>query len=248
MSLPDVVWLNTSTSLQCFAQPLLARLSHQVTLAQWNYQQDPDKGCSFDEAIFQLHQYISTLKQPVHLIGHSTAGLLGLFYTRRYPDNVKSLTLLAVGNNPAVDWQSHYYAHRPLMNRQKLLNAMVYNLFGYQDKQTLQDLITILEQDLESSLSPNSLFRQMNVLPGGVSVPLMIYGGQNDLIVELEALQGWQPWLKAEDRLLTCSEGRHFFHFFQASQVGEQILKFWNNFSQPNLTKDPSLCNVIPKI
>lgn len=227
MSSPDGVWLNTSPSLQCFAHPLLSHLSCQMTVTQWNYQQHQDLACSFDAAIHQLHQYINSLDKPVHLIGHSTSGLLGFLYTRLYPDTVKSLTLLAVGSDAAVDWQAHYYIHRPYLNREKLFKTMVYNLFGYQDQQTLQDLVTLLEQDLECSLSPHSLFKQMSIQPGHLPVPLMIYGSKDDPIVDADALQGWQTWLKAEDCLLTCPEGRHFFHFFQASQVGDQILNFW---------------------
>lgn len=253
MSSPQIVWLNTSSSLQCFAQPLLAHLSHQFTVAQWNYQQNPDEGCSFDDAIFQLHQYLVSLGQPVHLIGHSTAGLLGLLYARRYPTNVKSLILLAVGSDAAVDWQAHYYSHRPLLSREKILTAMVYNLFGYQNQQCLQSLMSLLEKDLESSLSPHSLFQQLSVPPSSVPVPLMIYGSKDDIIVEFDALKKWQPWLKAGDCLFACAEGRHFFHFFQAPLVGEQILNFWNNLHSTDsslvhrLTKNFYSYQVAPK-
>lgn len=254
MTSPHIVWLNTSPSLQCFAQPLLAHLSHQVTVIQWNYQQNQDKGCSFDDAIFQLHQYLESLEQPVHLIGHSTAGLLGLLYARRYPTNVKSLILLAVGSDAAVDWQAHYYTHRPLLNRQKILTAMVYNLFGYQDQQSLQDLMILLEKDLECSLSPHSLFQQLSVPASSVPVPLMIFGTKDDIIVEFDALQKWQPWLKAGDCLFVCAEGRHFFHFFQAPLIGEQILNFWHNLYSTSipliksrLTKNFYAYQVAPK-
>lgn len=252
MSSPDVVWLNTSPSLQCFAGPLLTHLSEQVTVAQWNYQQAQDEPCSFNNAISQLHQHLKSLEQPVHIIGHSTAGLLGLLYARCHPTTVRSLTLLAVGSDAAVDWQAHYYTHRSFLSRQKILTAMVYNLFGYQDKQSLQNLVDLLEQDLDCSLSPHSLFRQLSVPPGNVPVPLMIYGSHDDRIVELDALQRWQPWLKVGDRLCTCSEGRHFFHFFQAPVVGGQILDFWDDLQGKSafvstsnyLTGD---CRVAPK-
>ncbi|MHC5733019.1 MAG: alpha/beta fold hydrolase, partial [Nostoc sp.] len=78
----------------------------------------------------------------MHLIGHSTGGLLGLLYTRRYPEKVKSLTLLAVGADAALDWQAHYYTHRPFLSRQKILTTMVYNLFGYQNEDTVKRLVS----------------------------------------------------------------------------------------------------------
>lgn len=178
-----------------------------------------------------LHEHLSTLPHPVHLIGHSTAGLLGLLYARQYPDQVKSLTLLAVGVDIAVDWQFHYYTHRSRLSQDKLLQAMVYNLFGYQDQQSLDCLINLLEQDLGCSLSPHSLFRLLRLLPCEVPVPMMVCGSQDDIVVDTQALQGWRPFLKQSDRLWSCLEGGHFFHFFQAPLLAEQVLDFWHKNS-----------------
>lgn len=229
MSTPSVVWLNTSLSMRCFAQPLLDRLSQQITVAQWNYHQDWDKECSLEKAMLQLHSYLNGLHHPVHLIGHGTSGLLGLLYTRQYPNTVQSLTLLAVGIDIAVDWQFHYYLHRAQLSREKLLTAMVYHLFGYQDRQSLDGLANLLEQDLECSLSPHSLFRRLRLLPCEVPVPLMVCGSQDDLIVDSDNLRGWQPFLKESDCLWSCQEGRHFFHFSQATLLAEQVFNFWNS-------------------
>ncbi|MBD6619643.1 alpha/beta hydrolase [Komarekiella sp. 'clone 1'] len=225
--LPDVLWLNTSPSLQYFAQPLLCYLSSQVTMQEWKYRQSQDEVSSLDAAVVLLHDYLKTCNRPVHLIGHSTAGLLGLLYSRRYPETVKSLTLLAVGVDAAVDWQAHYYTHRQFLSRQKLLTDMVYNLFGYQDTCTLKSLTHLLEQDLDCSLSPHSLFETVSMTPNRVSVPLMVCGSLNDIVVKPDALQGWRSHLKEGDRLWSCLEGWHFFHFFQYQLVAEQLLDFW---------------------
>ena len=242
--LPDVLWLNTSPSLQCFNQPLLCYLSHQVTIAQWEYCQSQDEASSLDVAVFLLHDYLSSCNRPIHLIGHSTGGLLGLLYARRYPETVKSLTLLAVGADAAVDWQAHYYAHRCNLSRQATLKAMAYNLFGYHNERTIEALVKLLEQDLDCSLSPHSLFQKLSLPPGGAPVPLMVCGSKEDIVVDPEALRGWEPWLKSGDYLWSYLEGKHFFHFFQPHQVVEKIINFWRSpreligFQSEALTKN----------
>lgn len=225
--LPDVVWLNTSPSLQSFDRPLLQSLSKQGAIAQWEYSQSQDEASSLHVAVHLLHDYLKSCPHPVHLVGHSTGGLVGLLYSRRYPETVKSLTLLAVGVDAGVDWQAHYYTHRQVLSRKKTLTAMVYNLFGYHNECTIKRLIGLLEQDLNCSLSPHSLFQKLSVPQGEVPVPLMVCGSCDDIVVESAALQGWQPWLKEGDRLWMCPEGRHFFHFFHPLLVGDAILNFW---------------------
>ncbi|CAA9400285.1 hypothetical protein AVDCRST_MAG94-5870 [uncultured Leptolyngbya sp.] len=230
-NLPDALWLNTSPSLRCFAQPLLRYLSHHTTIAQWDYCQSQDEASSLEAAILLLHDYLKFRKQPIHLMGHSTGGLLGLLYARRYPEKVKSLSLFAVGVDAALDWQAHYYVHRPFIDRQRLLTVMVYNLFGYRDALTIKRLEDVLEQDLDCSLSPHSLLQQQSMLPEAVPVPLLVCGSTDDLIIEPCALQAWQPWLKAGDRLWECPEGRHFFHYFQAQPLAKEVLNFWQSLS-----------------
>ena len=235
MPMPDVLWLSTSPSFQCFSGPLLRYLSRQATMREWEYCQSQDEASSLDVAVLLLHDYLQSCNQPVHLIGHSTAGLLGLLYARRYPETVQSLTLLAVGVDAAVDWQAHYYVHCPYLSRQETLTAFAYNLFGYHNECTIKKLVSVLERDLACSLSPNSLFQRWSVPVGGVPVPLMVCGSWDDIIVEPNDLQGWRSHLKSSDCLWSCLEGKHFFHFFQPTLVGEQILNFWKSVRRTKL-------------
>lgn len=228
-SLPDALWLNVSSALQEFNRPLLKHLSQRISIAQWEYSQTPDEPLSLEIALGLLHDYLQHHDRPVHLIGHSTSGLLGLLYARRYPEKVRSLTLLSVGVHPAVDWQAHYYAQleRLPCSRETLLTQMVYNLFGHQSRPIIREILRILEGDLSSSLSPHTLYQRVSFFPGGVTVPLLVCGSQDDMIIDSNLLQGWQPWLKESDRIWQCSKGRHFFHYFHSQQVGEQITNFW---------------------
>lgn len=229
----EVLWLSANPSFTRFEKPLTRYLAKQITIAQWEYLQNQDEPTSLQVALTLLHDYLKSHHQPIHLIGHSTGGLLGLLYARKYPEQVKSLTLLAVGVNSNVDWQAHYYSLLQLLNcsRTIVLTQMVYNLFGHQNRYNTKKLIQILEQDLKTSPSPHSLFRRIGSIPGGVKVPLMVCGSHNDVIIDPMALQGWRKWLKEGDMLWEFPQGNHFFHYFHPQLVGRQVIKFWNSLS-----------------
>ncbi|MGK7918654.1 MAG: alpha/beta fold hydrolase [Trichodesmium sp.] len=231
--IPDVLWLSTSPSLQVFNQRVIRYLSRKVLIAEWDYLQTPDDPCTLDIAVTLLHDYLKSINKPIHLIGHSTSGLVGLIYARKYPERVKSLTLLSVGFHPTVDWQAHYYVHRHLLpcSREIMLANMVKSLFGEQDRKTTQNLVRILERDLDLSPSPHSLLKRQSMLPRKVPVPLMVCGSNDDIIVDPNLIQGWQAFLKPEDRIWECPEGRYFFHHFSPLNVAEALLEFWQENS-----------------
>ncbi|AOX00051.1 hypothetical protein BJP34_11810 [Moorena producens PAL-8-15-08-1] len=234
-TLPDILWLNVSPSFLRFDQPLIRYLSKQKRVGQWEYRQNQDEPTSLDIALTLLHDYLKTSDHPIHLVGHSTAGLVGLLYSRKYPEKVQSLTLLSVGVNPAVDWQAHYYVQFQLLpcTRQVLLTQMVKSIFGHQNHQITKGLVTILEQDLAYSPSPHSLYKRVTVPPKALQVPLMVCGCKDDIIVDSNALQGWKSWLKECDRLWEYPEGGHFCHYFHPQRVGRQIVRFWESLSSP---------------
>jgi pimeloyl-ACP methyl ester carboxylesterase len=236
---PDIVWINANPKFKRFEQPILRQISQQVSIAQparsaiahWEYIQHQDEPSSLDIALMLLHDYLKLSYHPIHIIGHGTGGLLGLLYARKFPEKVKSLTLLGVGVHPAVDWQIHYYALREILpcSREIILAQMVQKLFGHQNKHNVKGLVEILEEDLNTSPSPHSLYKRISVTPGGVTMPLMVCGSNDDTIVDRNALNGWQNWFKKGDRLWECPQGYHFFHYFYPQKVARQIIKFWQS-------------------
>lgn len=238
----NVLWLNASPSLKGLDKPLLQYLSKYVVVARWEYFQTKDEACSLDAAVALLYDFLKSHDRPVHLAGHGMSGAIALLFARRYPQKVRSLSLLAVASQSANTWQAHYYQQRllfPLSREQVLVNS-VRTLFGNQSPANTKKLLTALIRDLDESPTPHSLFRLIHLPKGGVSMPMFVCGSKNDPVVSPPELQDWQNWLKPEDILWECPKGYHFFHYFYPQQVGEQMLSFWQRFTQNSETTQNS--------
>ncbi|MCX7596578.1 MAG: alpha/beta fold hydrolase, partial [Fischerella sp.] len=105
----DVLWLNASQSLKGFDLPLLRYLSEHLLIARWEYYQTKDEASSIDTAVTMLYDFLKSHARPVNLVGHGMSGAIALMFARRYPQQVRSLALLAVGSQPANTWHAHYY-------------------------------------------------------------------------------------------------------------------------------------------
>jgi len=233
---PDSLWLSLNPQLRRFDQRLCNQLNRQADVQCWNYQQTADEPCCIDTALALLHEYMQLQPQPIHLIGHSLSGALGLLYTRIHPHRVKSLTLLSVGANPAVSWHSHYYVTRKLLpcDRNIILGQMACMLFGFQHHSKITRLVKLLAQVLDTEFAPHSLVHHGGFASGGVEVPLLVCHGAHDIIIDPNAQGEWQKWLKPGDRLWSCPEGRHFFHHDYPQHCSQVILDFWQQVSASN--------------
>jgi pimeloyl-ACP methyl ester carboxylesterase len=230
---PNVLWLSASPSLQCFDRPLLNFLFGQVDIVHWQYFQEKDEGSSLDMAVELLHEYLTLSCNSVHLVGHGISGVIGLLYARRYPEQVRSLTLLAVAAQPALTWHTHYYVQRHLSHcsRYQLLATQVKRLFGARSPYPAKDLVRALARDLEEAPCLHSLFKLVDLPKGGVLVPLMVCSSKDDPVVHSSTLNEWQNWTKPEDIFWECPSGHHFFHYYHPRQVGENMLQFWQKNS-----------------
>jgi pimeloyl-ACP methyl ester carboxylesterase len=132
----DVLWLSVSPSWQFFARCLLSYLNDSVPLQIWEYQQTEDEARSLDMAVKLLHNFLTWRDRPLHLISHSTSGLVGLMYARRYSHKVSPLGLLAVGLPYAINLPAHYYTHLSAFpwSRKQVWNQMVGDMLGLQNQ------------------------------------------------------------------------------------------------------------------
>lgn len=239
------IWLNANPSFKYFDGRIIRYLSQQIPIAYWEYHQEIDEASSIEIGITLLHDYLKSKSQPIDLIGHGTGGLLGLLYARQYPQRVKSLTLLGVGCAPSIDWQAHYYQMRKLLpcSQDIILARMVQMMFGHQSQTNTKKLVETLKQDLYTAPTAHSLYQLDRVQPGGVLMPMMVCGSENDGISDRSALQGWSDYLKDEDLLWLNPLGHHFFHYFFPENTGRKIIKFWQKLEQPLDTSPLKLIN-----
>lgn len=246
-SICEALWVNTSASLQRFDQPLLKHLSAQIGVAHWAYRQTPDEPSDLDVPVQLLQEYLQDQDRPLHLVGHGTGGLVALLVARQFPEHVQSLTLLGVGAQVSLDWIAHYYFHLKFLGccREQLLYQLITDLFGRQNPAGYQYLGKVVQHALATSPSPHSMIHTAKVPKGGVPVPFLACGGNDDVIVDPHEIEGWQGWLKECDRIYHCPHGRHFFHSTHPQLVGEQILAFWN---QVTVQSTPSWFEISPAL
>jgi pimeloyl-ACP methyl ester carboxylesterase len=240
---PNVIWLNASPSLRWVDQPLLRHLVRCRPISRWEYTQTLDEASSLYTAVDLLHEHI--LSRPietedttrVHLAGHGISGVVGLLYARRFPEYVRSLSLLSVSAQPAATWHTHYYVQRQLLpySRDRLLAQTVSSLFGATPAHLIGAFVKALERDLEESPNGHSIFRLRNLTKGGIAAPLFVSGSYTDPVASPETLCEWQSYLKSSDAMWMYPTGRHFFHYFHPQAVGDRIQSFWQASEQcPN--------------
>jgi hypothetical protein len=95
-----------------------------------------------------------------------------------------------------------------------------------------------LEDDLELSPSPHSLFSRIDFSDKAVEVPLLVCSSKTDLVVSPIAMHRGLKLLKNGALLFwQCLDGRHFFHHLYREEGGEKILKFWLSLQPPSKFK-----------
>jgi pimeloyl-ACP methyl ester carboxylesterase len=234
------LWISVSPSLKYFHRRLLGSLSKVVKVELWEYYQTLDEGSSVEEAVDLLHEYLAESHDPVHLIGHGIGGTVALSYARYYPEKVASLTLLSVAVQPGMNWHSYYYAQLQSLpvTRKWILKSISSNLFPAACARHVCDLVDRLERDLIEAPSNHSLFRLDILAEGGVEMPLMICGSQDDPFVTAPALSDWTHYFKSTDEIWRIPTGGHFFHHVHFELVSDRIQCFWQKL-ESDLILDP---------
>jgi pimeloyl-ACP methyl ester carboxylesterase len=129
-----------------------------------------------------------------------------------------------------VTWHAHYYVQRHLMpcSQKRVLARIADSLFR-QRPYAPNQLIAALRQDLAKVPLLHSICHLESLPQGGVNVPLMVCGAENDSVVYPAALTAWAKWFKLGDRQYLCPDGGHFFHYSHPDELAQEILGFWQS-------------------
>jgi pimeloyl-ACP methyl ester carboxylesterase len=223
------LWVSASPSLKYFHRRLLNHLSKVVKIEFWEYYQTLDESSSIDGAVKLLQEYLSNSADPIHLIGHGIGGTIALGYARLYPNTVASLTLLSVAVQPGINWHSYYYDRLWSLPyaRSSILKLISSELFPDTCARHVGDLVERMERDLVEAPSNHSLFRLGTLAEGGIEIPMMICGSQDDPVITAPDLTSWRSYLKSTDKIWCSSTGGHFFHHVHFELVSYQLQYFW---------------------
>ena len=227
----EAIWVSGSPSLRGLSTPLVNKLVKYTNISGWEYIQTIDEPACIDTAVELLHSYLQTKDTPVNLIGHGIGGTIALMLARQYPQFVKSLTLLSVAAQPAKTWHVNYYQQRQIytLSKTEALFNTLNNVFRNKYPCCLHHLIDNFYRDLENLPLMHSILKIESLPKTEVSMPLMVCGGQLDMILGYPDFYEWKKYLKPEDTLWKCPQGGHFFHYFYPEIVKEQILHFWRS-------------------
>ncbi|MCB1157297.1 MAG: alpha/beta hydrolase [Leptospiraceae bacterium] len=147
--------------------------------------------------------------KKVHLLGISMGGMISQILSSKYPDRVKTLTLLATSDNstdnpiPSIDtlWKflgSGISGHDlESVKRRRLLLIKAIRSPGFRQKSD-EELLTIIEKGYFRSYKPEGLNRQLHaILSTGslrnyypsLKVPTMIVHGKEDPLIHYSCAQ-----------------------------------------------------------
>ena len=225
----SVLWLDAQPSLYCFNRRLARLLSESRTVRQWSFQHDLDESCSVETIHNLLVESLNDLDEPPHLIAHGLSGSIACLFAQRYPNLIRSLTVLSVDTQSCNHWTNHYLTMRSQLpcSRSQILSHLASALLKTDHVHVNSALSQLLEKCLDSDFISGSVVGQQSIdslTPP--DVPMLILNGEYDFVVDSGSLHRWRSVLKSGDYVDLIPQGRHFFQFSHAALVVEKINAF----------------------
>lgn len=240
----EAVWLNPGFTGSGVHRRFTEVLRQGYPLREWILD-DRSGLCGDLESVFaQLQADLGPGGDSIHLIGHGMGGILAWRVARRLPGRVRSVTMLGVGPIPAINWQTYWMMmrHRSLCSGGQVMAHLVRLLVGPQRLPQARDWMRLLEQELATSLPPIAFLHSTPLAQDHpLSMPVLIGGGAEDLLVSSAQMGRWRAYLKPQDRAWICPGGPHFFHITAPQRVSDQVVRFWQRIDRGEIFLKPRL-------
>ena len=229
MAQDKVLWIDLQPTLYCLNKRVAQLLSRTFVVQRWSFQHDLDESCSVSTVHDLLRQTLEASSEPFHLVGHGISGTVACLFAEKYPELVKSLTMMSVDTLSTNHWSSHYLEMRSKLpsSRQALLTHLSSLLFSSSNSRAAEVLPCLLAKCLDTEFIQGSIVdhqqtSDLNVPP----IPTLVLNGEYDFVVDSKSVNRWSTALKSGDRYVCMSEGRHFFQFDQSQRVADLITAF----------------------
>lgn len=192
------------------------------------------------------HQMVS---KPFHIVGYSMGGPVVAHYSRKYPESVKSMTLIAPAGFMIEDPTANMWTIKPL------IGEWFWNLFGslvvFQDNKldgspARKDPLALSKSDfmekarsqmqfkgfIESLLSTVRHFNLFNAEEvflevGKLNIPTLTIWGTEDGVVPFAGSEGLMKSIP-HSQLIIIEGGKHDITYAEPTKVGSAIRDFLN--------------------
>ena len=185
----------------------------------------------------------------VHLVGYSMGGPIVSYFAEKYPDQTKSLSLIAPAGFQQTMSGVNSWTIKPLIGEWfwHVFNSRIYGVGRMSETTYSEDPLSINEDEFLENFNKQLVFkgftesllstvRHFNLMDcrkmyknvGSLNIPLFVVWGKNDGVVPHSGSSNLRECIPHSE-LLTIEEGTHDITYRQPSQVGDSINDFLLN-------------------
>ena len=241
MARSKILWVDLQPSLYCLNKRVAQYLSRKRQVKRWSFQHDLDESCNEETVYDLLCETLQNDDNKYHIIGHGLSGTLACKFAQKYPQKLKSLTLLSVDTHTSNHWSSHYLKIRSQLpcSRTQVLSHLSSLLFHQSNARAAAAFPCLLAKCLDSEYIQGSVISQYTrdelIIP---SIPVLIINGQHDFVVDENSRHRWVKKLKPGDCYQSINKGRHFFQFSHSQSTVQRINAFLDMVPDQVTTSD----------
>tara|TARA_B100000965_G_scaffold326278_1_gene288766 strand:- start:313 stop:1269 length:957 start_codon:yes stop_codon:yes gene_type:complete len=189
------------------------------------------------------------VKSKVHLIGYSMGGPIVGYFTEKYPDQTKSMSLIAPAGFQQTMSGVNNWTIKPIIGEWfwHVFNNRIYGVGRMSETTYSDDPLSINEEEFLENFNSQLVFkgftesllstvRHFNLMDcrrmyknvGNLDIPTFVVWGKKDGVVPHSSSENLKECIPHSE-LLTIEEGTHDITYRQPTEVGNSINSFLLN-------------------